>query len=183
MVFSAATGAAFAVLSVIFLFAFVGSTDCRELVFARIVRADNDGLLLNQCNFGFEFDATDRSGASRTCSGSQVLQEPCQNSAGSAVLAVCYNPYSEDPCAACDVSPSPDQLNPGWHAVALAMFIACVSVTTVCAVAFAAVVACRPGARRGEAPTTSSPLPMTAIASENNKIVLARSDSAMRLID
>ena len=116
------------------------------------------------------------------CSGSKVLQEPCQNSGtGNAVLAVCYNPFSENPCAAYDVSSSPDQLRPSWHAVALSMFILLVFVTTVCAVVFAAVVRRFGMGVRREEPTGSS-LPMTAIESEN-KTALTRSDSAMMLID
>ena len=94
------------------------------LVDARIVKADNDGMLLQSCMFTFAFNATSTTTTTTTtttCTGSQVFQEPCPPTYEGIVLPACYNP--SDPCVMNQVAVAPGDLQPNAYVVALTLVI------------------------------------------------------------
>ena len=94
------------------------------LVDARIVKADNDGMLLQSCMFTFAFNATSTTTTTTTtttCTGSQVFQEPCPPTYEGIVLPACYNP--SDPCVMNQVAVAPGDLLPNAYVVALTLVI------------------------------------------------------------
>ena len=80
----------FVVLEIICACIGLWSRSCLVLTDARIVDADDDGLLLTSCRLKFAFEVD-----GRNCTGSRIFGVVCPAMNNDAVISVCYNPEND----------------------------------------------------------------------------------------
>lgn len=110
------------ILSCVFIafwtFVLFTTLSCRKMVDGHILKADNNGMLINTCNITFEFQTS-----TTTCIQSHIFIKPCPALGASTgvLLPVCYG--KTNPCYNFQVAMDPKLLHPYLYNISIFFLI------------------------------------------------------------